>query len=126
MFSMKIRLQHGSVRFRLRQGDARVLVTQGRVEETVSLCDNMLVCCLELHEGRPSITLHGARLTARIPAAEARSWHSGDQVGLYYTPASGTRLVVEKDWACLEPAPGETNEDTFARPRADRAGCGAS
>lgn len=114
---MKIRLQNGSVRFRLRRGDAEKLVTQGRVEESIRLCDQTLVCSLELRDGPPSLALRGAQFTTSIPETDARRWQASDEVGLYYTLATGTRIAIEKDWACLEAVSGETNEDTYSRPK---------
>ena len=113
---MKIRFQRGSVRFRLKQGEVRSLVETGRVEEPVALGDVVFVQSLELGGDAPTLAFEGSRLAARIPAADARRWASDDSVGLCYEMPEGTRLLVEKDWACLEPADGDANADTFARP----------
>ena len=114
---MKIRLQSGSVRYRLRQSDAKNLVMQGIVEESIALGDQTLVCSLELYDGPPSLELQGAKFKAAIPQEDTRRWQASDEVGIYYTTATGTRIAVEKDWACLEPVSGETNEDAFERPK---------
>ena len=114
---MKIRLQSGSVRYRLRQSDVKNLVMLGRIEESIPLGDQTLVCSLELHDGPPSLELRGAQLTATIPNEDALGWQVSNEVGLYYTSAAGTRISVEKDWACLEPVSGEMNEDAFERPK---------
>ncbi len=115
---MKTRFQRGSIRFRLRQGEVRSLVETGRFEESVAVGDAILVHLLELGGPSPSLALEGSRLVARIPAVDARRWASDDSVGLCYELPEGTRLLVEKDWACLEPAAGDDNRDTFARPTA--------
>ena len=99
---MKIRLQTGSVRFRLRQCEVKNLIATGHVIETLSLSQGTLNNLLELSEGRPEVTLVGAGLIARIPAVDARRWAEGDGVGLRYTLPLGTQLLVEKDWACLD------------------------
>lgn len=96
----------------------RALVATGRAEEAVLLGKARWVNSLQLHEGLPSLTLDGSTMVARVPAEDARRWASGDAVGLSYTLPEGTRLLVEKDWACLEPVPGESDDDTFARPAA--------
>lgn len=114
--AVKIRLQRGSVRFRLRQGDVKSLVDSGRADEPVRLGGAEFVSTLQLGEGPASLRLDGARLVASIPAADARPWAAGNEVGLYYTMPEGTRLLVEKDWACLEPAAGESNDGAFPRP----------
>ena len=113
---MKIRLQRGSVRFRLRQGEARALVESGAIVESVDLGPTAFVGAIELHDGPAAVTLEGGCLTARVPSLAARTWQSGAEVGLNYVLPGGTRLLIEKDWACLEPAVGETNADVFPRP----------
>lgn len=117
---MKIRLQKGSLRFRLRQADAQTLATSGLVREDVAVGTQTFSSTLELCDGSPELVLDGPRLIARIPGADARRWHTGAEVGLYYSLPEGTRLMVEKDWPCLDPAPGENEDDTFVRPSTPR------
>lgn len=121
---MKIRFQRGSVRFRLRQREVRMLVEEGRVVEEIQLDNALLRQILETGDAPPSVEIDGATVRARIPVADTRAWQSGDEAGLYYNLPGGTRLMVEKDWACIELPPGESNEDTFARPEQDTGGCG--
>ena len=116
---MKIRFQRGSVRFRLRQGEVRSLVETGRLAESVAVGNAAFVAALEVGGDAPSLALDGSRLVARIPSVDARRWASDDSVGLSYGLPEGTRLLVEKDWACLEPVTGDDNGDTFARPTAN-------
>ena len=104
----------------------RSLVDAGRAEERVAVGPAAFVFSLVVHDGPPSLALEGSGLVARIPAGDARSWAGGDGVGLRYELPEGSRLLVEKDWACLEPEDGETNADTFARPGDAAAPCGAS
>lgn len=113
---MKIRLQTGSVRFRLRQSEVKNLIATGHAVEILTLSHGTLENLLELGDGPPEVILLGAGLVTRIPAVDVRRWAEGCDVGLRYTLPTGTQLLVEKDWACLEPTPGESNEDTFARP----------
>jgi len=113
---MKIRFQRGSVRFRLRQGEVRTLVGMGRAEESVAIGNEVLVHSLVLHAGPPGLAIEGAGLVARVPVEDARAWATGTEVGLRYELTGGTRLLVEKDWACLEPAAGDGDDDTFPRP----------
>ena len=113
---MKIRLQTGSVRFRLRQSDVKNLIATGHLIEGISLSHGTLENLLALSDGPPEVILTSAGLVAQIPAIDARRWAEGRDVGLRYTLPTGTQLLVEKDWACLEPTPDMSNEDTFARP----------
>lgn len=113
---MKIRLQSGSIRFRLRQRDVQCLLQTGIATVSVRLGDADFSCILEIGVGSPGISLTPSGIRARVSGDDARRWASGGEVGLYYTLPEGTRLMVEKDWACMEPSPGDSNEDTFPRP----------
>lgn len=113
---MKIRLQSGSIRFRLRQRDVQCLLENGIATELVQLGDTALSCSLEIGEGSAQLSLTPTGIRAEVPGADVRRWASSGDVGLYYPLAEGTRLMVEKDWACMEPSPGDSNDDTFPRP----------
>lgn len=113
---MKIRLQRGSIRFRLRQGDVQGLVQQGSTEERVHLGGTDFRVTLRLQPAAAAVSWDGSGIVASIPDSDVREWAANDVVGLRYVLDGGTVLLVEKDWACMELAPGETNEDTFPRP----------
>jgi len=120
---MKLRLSSDSIRIRLRQGEVRHLAEVGWVETRVALANGTLICSLRLLEGPAEASLSERHLALCIPSAEGKCWAASTEVGLVYTLASGTRLLVEKDFACLEPREGETNADTFPRPHGDGAPC---
>lgn len=123
---VKLRLNQDSIRFRLRQGDVQKLMAEGRLESAVALDDAAFGFALQLHEGPATAGLAGGRLLVCVPLIEAREWATTDRVSLSLSLATGTRLLVEKDFACHEPHPGETNEGTFPRPAAERLACPAS
>lgn len=113
---MKIRLQRGSIRFRLRKGDVQSLTQCGRTEEQVNLGGSDFTVSLQIRPGSPAVSWDATGIVASIPEPDARGWAASEAVGLRYSLDGGTTLLVEKDWACMELAPGETNEDTFPRP----------
>lgn len=113
---MKIRFQSGSIRFRLRQREVQSLILTGIATESVRLGDASFSCTLEVGTGSTGLSLTPSGIRASVPSDDAQRWASNGDVGLYYTLPEGTRLMVEKDWACMEPSPGDSNEDTFPRP----------
>lgn len=113
---MKIRFQSGSIRFRLRQREVQSLIQTGIATESVRLGTATFSCTLKTGTGSTELALTPSGIQASIPSDDARRWASHGEVGLYYTLPEGTRLMVEKDWACMEPSPGDSNEDTFPRP----------
>ncbi len=120
---VKLRLNQDSIRFRLRQGDVQTLLAVGLTESSVALNGVTLGFGLRLREGKAEARLEGSCLTVFVPVADAQRWASTETVGLEYLLISGTRLSVEKDFACLEPRPGETDEGTFSRPASEPPGC---
>lgn len=113
---MKLRMSSNSIRFRLRQGEVRQLAEVGLVETNVALVNGTMSCSLRLFEGAAQASLTEMQLSVRIPAEDAKRWAASTEVGLSYPLAGGTRLDVEKDFACLEPRAEEANADTFPRP----------
>ena len=118
---MKIRLQRGSIRFRLRQGDVQALAQKGSTEEQVHLGGTDFRVTLRRQPAPAAVSWDGSGIVATVPESDARGWAASDVVGLRYVLEGGTVLLVEKDWACMELAPGETNEDTFPRPLKSQA-----
>ena len=66
----------------------------------------------------------GQRLTVSAPLALLTAWAGNDRVALA-EPASGPgpSILVEKDFQCLSPRPGDDDNDTFAHPRAGSEVC---
>lgn len=91
----------------------------GWVETTVALANGNLRCSLQLFEGPAQASLSGMQLSVRIPSEDGKRWAASTEVGLTYALIGGTRLDVEKDFACLEPRTEEANADTFLRPSGD-------
>jgi hypothetical protein len=61
-------------------------------------------------------------LSVRLPATTIDEWVNSNQVSIRATQRldnGGTlQLLVEKDFACLEPRPGEDESDMFPHPDA--------
>lgn len=114
---MKIRFQAGSLRFRLGQDDARALIGSGRLEERIAIGETPLGIVLELHDQAAHARMEWPRIIVGIPVTDAHRWASGGEVGLYYALTGETRLIIEKDWACLVPSESDKSTDRF--PRAD-------
>ena len=125
---MKLRLVPDAVRLRLRRSDLTELLASGAVERSVQvgvLPADRLSYRLELHDGISTGELHplSGGFCVRIPRPDAVVWSAGGEAGLCYCTPWGVRLLIEKDFACLEPRPGESDHDTFNRPAGTVAAC---
>ena len=123
---MKLRVRGNSLRFRLGRGEVRRLAEDGLVEERTEFAPGApaLVYALRTSEGPGvSATFEGGRIIVSVPRTMARQWAAGDQVGLEGSQPVGAgslRILIEKDFECMDAAPGESQADAFPTPRGAR------
>jgi hypothetical protein len=121
---MKLRLQGNSIRLRLLRSEVASFLEARRIEETVHFAadgEASLTYALE-HEpdlARPEVRTTPSRIGVVLPTAQAASWVTTDEVGIYASVGLGSygslEIVVEKDFACLDKTDAE-NQDTFPNP----------
>ena len=121
---MKIRIQGNSVRLRLSQPEVAALSSAGTVEDSVRFgadADSVLRYALSKSEAE-HIDAHFRqnRIEIRVPARWADEWAGSGQVGLEAAvavgPSGSLRILVEKDFQCPTPRPGEDDRDLFPHP----------
>ena len=117
---VKLRLFKDSIRFRVRRPDLAELLSKGSIEHGVRIgpgeADLLTYRLRTVPDGEHAVTPLGLGLEVRIPEAAARDWAESSAVGIGFTTPWGSRVLVEKDFPCLEPRPGEGNEGAFPRP----------
>jgi hypothetical protein len=114
---MKLRLFNDSVRVRVRRPDVRTLMESGRVEHEVVVgpeAADRLTYSLALGNVW-RLEPHRAGLSVTIPREDAEAWADSGRIGLGFTAPWGTRVLVEKDFPCMEPRPDEADEGTYPR-----------
>ena len=124
---MKLRIRGNSVRLRLTRGEVDTFGSAGKVEEFVDFGDGKpkFIYALEASDGAEvSAEFTGSTIRVFVPRGQARTWVESEQVGVESAEASTLRVLVEKDFACLQERPGETNEDAFPNP--EPANCHAA
>lgn len=118
---MELRIKGDSLRLRLTQVEVQQFGATGTVEERVRFGGE---CALiyRLHRDAAAVRLAASfadgAIEVRVPAPAARQWCSTDEVTLADRQASGLRIVVEKDFACLKPRADEDESDNFPHPQA--------
>jgi hypothetical protein len=122
---MKLRIRGNSIRIRVSQGELRELVERGTVRETVEFGHGVaLTYALESDAAARAPVARYARnvIAVVLPAATARQWADTDQVSIEAEQAisgdEALRILVEKDFACLQPRPHEDDSDMFPNPEA--------
>src|SRR5215207_5300680 len=114
---MKLRIRGNSVRLRLTRSEVDRFAAEGRFEESVDFGPGKpkLNYALESVIGAAEAFAEFANNTIRIfvPEEEVRVWLNSEQVGIESRQESGLRVLVEKDFACLQARPGESEDDAF-------------
>lgn len=120
---MKLRILGNSIRLRLSQSDLAVLLDSGSVEQRVAFpAGPALTYRLEASSaGAVDARYEAERIVIRFPVADIEAWAKPEEVTLRAElPLDDGRLevLVEKDFQCLSPRPGEDDADLFPNPQA--------
>jgi hypothetical protein len=119
---MKLRVRQNSLRLRLTQSEIAQFKETGIVEETLEFSPGARLKYALLSADVEKITAgyENNVITISVPRAEAKHWTDTDEVGLNGEQNIGTnhclKILVEKDFACLERRAGEDDADTFPHP----------
>lgn len=123
---MKIRIKGNSLRLRLLRSEVARFFAGDCLEETIHFAQEASAKFTYALQREPAVNLPtvrytGSRVAILIPADQANTWGSSDQVGLAESISLGEfgslTLLIEKDFACLDRSE-EDNKDTFANPNA--------
>jgi len=121
---MKLRIKGDSLRIRVTQAELQDLTTQGRVEERIHFAPGRaLAYRLSVDPKASQLTAHFDQdvIEVRLPEKSAREWSDTNMVTLENTQSQDgvdLKIFVEKDFACLQPRPGEDESDHFPHPAA--------
>jgi hypothetical protein len=120
---MKLRLKGNSVRLRLDRRDFEQLINEGRVEDAVRFGPGQMfeyaVQVGPASRGCPMVSYTDGCLTIQINPIDADEWLAPERVGFdHQQPVDGgvVRVLLEKDFACIDRQPGEEVDDVYAFP----------
>jgi hypothetical protein len=123
---MKLRLQNGSLRLRLGPREVTALLQSGMVEESVQFAPGQkitYVLRVDAVAAALAARLEDSRLIVSVPVETAKTWATTDQVGMESRQNAGTpaalKILIEKDFQCLEPGARQTEADVFPHPQRD-------
>jgi hypothetical protein len=116
---MKLRISGNSIRLRLTRSEVEEFAYVGSYESSIALAGGELVYRLEKAEiESPVAFLSGSTITIRVPVAAAADWTGSEKVGIEAFDKRGLKILVEKDFTCLKPRPGEDTEEHYPHPAA--------
>jgi hypothetical protein len=122
---MKLRLKNNVIRLRLTQKETIRFAETGRVEEEIEFGikpSQKIIYALEIDNETQAARakFENNRITVSIPKTQADEWTRTTQIGIEAEQIIGDgkmlRLLIEKDFACLEPRKGDDDKDGFPHP----------
>jgi len=121
---MKLRLRENSIRLRLLQSEMNTLGEGGFVAETIVFSANQkLTYWLKISKDASEIfaRFENEEIIVEIPTQAARDWIETDLVGLEYEQkideAAKLKILIEKDFVCVERPFDADNADAFPHPK---------
>ncbi|MBI1347796.1 hypothetical protein GC163_16090 [bacterium] len=122
---MKLRIKGNSLRVRLDRRDLDQLVTNGRVEDVIRFGvgeQNQLTYAVmagSVPRGQPQVQYRPGQILLLMDPADAVEWQQSERVGFDLVQsgeAGDIRLLLEKDFACLDRPAGSEAGDEWAFP----------
>jgi hypothetical protein len=119
---MKLRIRGNSIRLRLGVSEVQRLVTDGMVEEStvfgVSPEHHLGYSLHVVTEGVGVVaSFRSGRIRVEVTAEIAKKWATTQEVGIAAVQATGDqsqlKILIEKDFSCVESSGNEPQEDTF-------------
>jgi hypothetical protein len=120
---MKLRVRNNSIRLRLGRSEVAQFASRGYIEEAIEFGrgpDERFIYALERSGDTDTLqaAISGSRMTISVPDLQAGEWADTDLVGMEVEQQVGggnvLRVLIEKDFACLEKRDGD--EDAFPHP----------
>ena len=123
---MKLRIRGNSIRLRLTKSDIAQFGAAGKVEEIVEFGFAKLALCYRLDKTEKGEAISAGFedncLSISVPLVEAEEWIKSERVGIESAQPIGDnnvlRILIEKDFACLDKRVGDEDSDTFTNPNA--------
>ena len=122
---MKLRIRGNSIRVRMGEREVAELAKDGRVSDSIQFSvspPTSLAYTVVTAPDEKEITARfaGTEITVTVPSGAAKEWANSEQVGLSREQPTGSGLslaiLIEKDFRCLTPRPGEDQSDSFPNP----------
>ena len=119
---MKLRILDDSIRLRLERSEVEALATGSDVAAHTHFPDGRIFGYRLRASTDTTAAFADDTITVSLPAADVSAW-SADESAVSLRAeldVAGGRLsvLVEKDFECLEPRPGESQANRFRNPKA--------
>lgn len=120
---MKLRFRENSMRLRVLQSEVKTLSEKGFISERITFSPTQkLIYRIEFSDAENDISarFEDEKIVVRISAEKGRNWIETDSVGLEkeqrIDDENSLKIVVEKDFVCVERPFDKDNADAFPHP----------
>jgi hypothetical protein len=127
---VKIRIKGNSIRLRLTRGEVDTMRSNGIVSAKTGFPGGReFVYTLESSPAsvNPAAFLSENEIRVRLPETVVLAWSTTEQVSIegeqLLDDGEKLLILVEKDFACLAPRPGEDETDMYPHPDVDEKAC---
>ena len=128
---MKLRIRGDSIRLRLKRGEVAQVAAGKSIVEEIHFPGSVLTYRLDVSETDDiEANFTGGNLEFSLPASKVLGWATTDAVSIMATQSLSNgatlTLLIEKDFACLEPGHHRDHEDdadSFPHPSATQGAC---
>jgi hypothetical protein len=130
---MKLRIRGNSIRVRMDRNDLAELLDYGRTDSFIRFGlgqDQALSYAVrtgEASRGRPCVEYAAGCVLLTIDPLDVEEWVRSDNVGFNHEQIGEdgivVRVLLEKDFACLDRPAGEEPDDAFAFPNPSAGVC---
>jgi hypothetical protein len=111
---MKLRIWRNAVRLRLTISEVERLSAGEAISATLDVLPVRFTCELKAEQtGSMAVGFDGASLTIKIPFDDAQALAGSDRVGVRASVSSPVQVLIEKDFGCAKPRPGEDLSDLY-------------
>lgn len=125
---MKLRIRENTLRFRLGRSEVKTFDQTGAIGDNVrfGLGKNDFGYLLEkTPDSNFSASFADGTIVVSVPASDANSWANSDEVSLAGTfladEQTELRILIEKDFVCLNAHNDEDQSDRYPHPKGDVA-----
>jgi hypothetical protein len=123
---MKLRIRGNSIRLRLLQTEVAALAEKGNITEKISFGSTPLFYSISAAVDAEKVSAHfrNNQITIYIPSNTVRAWANSDQVSIegdqnIDQEGDALKILIEKDFVCLDRKDDPDNADAFPHPAAN-------
>ena len=128
---MKLRIKGNSLRLRLTQSEIQEFQEKGIVQEVIKFGITPLQrmnYIIQQFDGKEVIASFDSNtMTVNVPKPIAENWVTTNQVGVENRMEINNEedlfILIEKDFQCLKPRPGEDESEMFPNPSEEILKC---